>query len=391
MNVSDRWPVLAIRDFAEVATGGTPSTSVREYWDRGTIPWLNSGELNERRVTQSSNFITPSGLANSAARMMPEGTVLIALTGATTGLAALLRLRACGNQSVTGILPSANHDPEYLLHYLTSMRSRIISDSWGGAQKHISQAYVKDFKVPLPSLSEQRRIANVLNHAEALRVKRRDAVGQLDGLARAIFVDLFGDHRTILEKWPCKKLGEILEFLTSGSRGWAAHYAESGDLFLRIQNVRCDELSLEDVAYVQAPETAEAKRTRVQTGDVLLSITADLGRTAVVPEGIGTAFINQHLAILRTTAVVPRFLSAYFASPTGQRQVARRNRQGVKAGLNFDDIRSFVMPLPPQALQHEFAHRIGAVEKLKTAYQASLGEFNVLFATLQNRAFQGEL
>jgi type I restriction enzyme S subunit len=186
-------------------------------------------------------------------------------------------------------------------------------------------------------------------------------------------------------------LGELLEFMTSGSRGWAEYYSDAGDLFLRIQNVRSDQLLLDDIAYVKAPDTAEAKRTRVQAGDVLLSITADLGRTAVVPDGLGPAYINQHLSILRTKALVPRFLSAYFASPAGERQVFGRNRQAVKAGLNFDDIRSFVIPIPPIERQREFARRVAAVEKLKTVQRASLAELDALFASLQHRAFSGDL
>jgi type I restriction enzyme, S subunit len=182
-----------------------------------------------------------------------------------------------------------------------------------------------------------------------------------------------------------------LEFLTSGSRGWASYYAESGDLFLRIQNVRWDELLLDDIAFVKAPISAEATRTKVKAGDVLLSITADLGRTAVVPEGISTAYINQHLAILRPKSIQSRFLSAYFTSPSGRRQVQGRNQQGVKAGLNFDTIRSFLIPCPPSSLQKEFAQRVEAVEKLKATHRASLSQLQALFASLQHRAFRGEL
>ena len=246
-------------------------------------------------------------------------------------------------------------------------------------------------QIPLPPLAEQKRIAEVLDKAEELRAKRHAALSQLDSLTQSIFLEMFGDPASILQKWPSSKLGELLEFLTSGSRGWAEYYSESGDLFLRIQNIRRDQLLLDDIAYVKAPDTAEAKRTRVQAGDVLLSITADLGRTAVVPEGLGTAYINQHLSILRTKALVPRFLSAYFASPAGERQVFGRNRQAVKAGLNFDDIRSFLIPVPPIELQHEFAERVTAVEKLKSIQQASLAKLDTLFASLQQRAFSGEL
>jgi type I restriction enzyme S subunit len=142
-------------------------------------------------------------------------------------------------------------------------------------------------------------------------------------------------------RWPLASLETLLTFLTSGSRGWAAYYATEGDLFLRIQNVSRNKLLLDDIAFVRAPETAEARRTQVQAGDVLLSITADLGRTAVIPAGIGRAFINQHLAILRLhDDMDPYFVSAFLASPAGQAQIGSLNRQGVKAGLNFDDIRS---------------------------------------------------
>lgn len=267
-----------------------------------------------------------------------------------------------------------------------------LADYYTGATiKHLTGQDLARYRFPLPPLAEQRRIVEVLDRAEALRAKRRAALGRLEGLTQAIFLDMFGDHRTILNRWPTRKLGEVLEFLTSGSRGWAAHYVESGDLFLRIQNVRHDELVLDDVAFVRPPDTAEAKRTRVEAGDVLLSITADLGRVAVVPPGLGQAFINQHLAILRTQALVPQFVSAYLASPAGQVQVLGRNRQGVKAGLNFDDIRSIIVPSVPEELQRAFAYRSAAVERMKAAQRASLAEMDGLFASLQYRAFRGQL
>jgi type I restriction enzyme, S subunit len=285
-------------------------------------------------------------------------------------------------------------DPRYLVHFMRQPWIRFAGErrmTGSGGQRRVPENFLAKLEIPLPPLAEQRRIAEVLDRAEALRAKRRAALAELDALTQSLFLDLFGDPSTILERWPTRELGELLDFLTSGSRGWAEYYAESGDLFLRIQNVRRDELVLEDVAYVNAPDTAEAKRTRVQPGDVLLSITADLGRTAAVPEGIGTAFINQHLSILRTKALVPRFLSAYFVSPVGARQVSGRNKHAVKAGLNFDDIRSFLIPVPPLTLQQEFARRVAAVEKLKQAQRTSLAELDALFASLQHRAFRGEL
>jgi len=328
----------------------------------------------------------------SPTKLCESGDVLFCVRGATAGRLNLADKKYCLGRGLAAIRGKpGKFDGGFLRHVLTNGYATFQARGVGSTFINISGEELVNFEVPSLPLTEQRRIAEVLDRAEALRAKRRTALAQLDSLTQSLFLDLFGDHTTILKQWPTKKLGQLLDFLTSGSRGWAEYYAESGDLFLRIQNVRRDELLLDDIAYVNAPDTAEAKRTRVQPGDVLLSITADLGRTAVVPEGIGTAFINQHLSILRTRALVPRFLSAYFASPVGQRQVVGRNRQGVKAGLNFDDIRSFIVPLPPIELQREFACRVRAVEKLKTAQRASLAELDALFASLQHRAFRGEL
>ena len=250
---------------------------------------------------------------------------------------------------------------------------------------------VAKLEVPLPPLPEQRRIAAILDQADALRAKRREALAQLDSLTQSVFIEMFGDAQTIYERWPVKPLGEMLEFLTSGSRGWAEYYAETGAIFLRIQNVCRGELDLSDVAYVSAPDSAEARRTEVREGDVLLSITADLGRTAVVPPNIGKAHINQHLSILRTKAVVPRYLSAFLASPAGQSEVMGRNKQGVKAGLNFDDIRSFRIPKPPSHLQQEFVTRSEEVGRQRGFHHQLLSELDSLFVSLQHRAFRGEL
>ena len=183
---------------------------------------------------------------------------------------------------------------------------------------------------------------------------------------------MFGDWRFV-SKWSLVPLRSKLDFLTSGSRGWAEYYRDNGGRFLRIQNVKHDELDLSDLAFVEAPTTAEARRTRVKSGDVLLSITADLGRTAVVPDDIGEAYINQHLAILRSSKLNPRFLSAALASPAGQAEILKKNREGVKAGLNFDDVRSIRISDAPLDVQHAFSRRMSGVDKLTVLIPRPIG------------------
>jgi type I restriction enzyme, S subunit len=155
--------------------------------------------------------------------------------------------------------------------------------------------------------------------------------------------------------------------------------------------VKRDELDLSDVAYVEPPKTAEAQRTKVRRGDVLLSITGDLGRTAVVPDGIGDAYINQHLSILRSSKIEPRYLSAAISSRAGQMAVQAKNREGVKAGLNFDDVRSLRIPDVDLGLQRAFAARVAEIDSLKAHHRTHAAKLDLLFASLQHRAFRGEL
>jgi type I restriction enzyme S subunit len=261
----------------------------------------------------------------------------------------------------------------------------------GSTRAKLTKKDAERIVIPVPPLDEQRRIAAILDQADDLRRKRREALGRIDSFTQSVFLTMFGDWSSPGFNGKLEPVGAKLDFLTSGSRGWAEYYRESGDLFLRIQNVRHDELDLEDVAYVEPPQTAEAKRTRVEAGDVLLSITADLGRTAVVPKGIGSAFINQHLAILRTSAYEPRYLSAAIASRAGQAAIQRKNREGVKAGLNFDDVRSLEIPAASRTEQQKFAAIAAKIDKLKAHHRAHLARLDALFASLQHRAFRGDL
>lgn len=151
-----------IEEFTTVVTGGTPSTAKSEYWDGGVIPWLQSGCCQNCDVDKTEKYITQEGYDNSSTRMMPLNTVMIALTGATAGKVGYLKFEACGNQSITGILPCDSINQRYLFYYLLSQREKILTDCVGGAQAHISQGYVKNIKVPVLSLSEQEKIVEVL-------------------------------------------------------------------------------------------------------------------------------------------------------------------------------------------------------------------------------------
>ena len=383
---------IPISDFCRTGSGTTPPRDKFDLYYGGMIPWVKSGELREDIITATEECVTERALLETSLKFVPAGAILVAMYGATVGRVGLLGIDATTNQAVCHIIPDPKLAwPRYLFYALRFKAHYFMERRVGGAQPNISQTTIKETNIFLPSLSEQRRIAAILDQADELRRKRLDSIARLDALSPAIFSEIFGDWRFSAPRWPLVPLGSKIDFLTSGSRGWAEYYRKEGGKFLRIQNVKRDELDLSDIAFVDAPATAEAQRTRVQSGDVLLSITADLGRTAVVPMEIGEAYINQHLAIVRSSVLVPRFLSAALASPPGQADILIRNREGVKAGLNFDDVRSIRIPDAPLHEQRKLAVRLSEVDKLKASHRDHIAKLDALFASLQHRAFRGEL
>nr|WP_243861181.1 restriction endonuclease subunit S [Cellulomonas uda] len=323
----------------------------------------------------------------SAKHRFDDGHVLFGKLRPNLGKVARPSFSGVCSTDILPIRPGANLDRDYLVHFLRqpSMVDYAATRTTGANLPRLSPATLATFKVPLPRIAEQRRIAAILDQADATRTKRRQILTHLDTLTQSTFHAMFGDAED------GQPLGEHLAFLTSGSRGWAKYYADSGSVFIRIQNVRGATLDRSDLAFVDAPDNAEARRTQVQPGDVLLSITADLGRTAVVPDDLGKAYISQHLAILRAPRLAPLFLAHYLESTRGRASLMHENRGQTKDGLNFENIRSVCVPDVPVERQAEFARRAHAIAAHRDEVVRALAVDDELFASLQARAFRGEL
>ena len=154
-----------IKDFAKTGSGGTPTSSRKEFYEGGTIPWINSGELSQSFITGTSNYITELGYNSSSAKMFPkDDTVLLAMYGATAGKASLLRIDACTNQAICAIMPDKTiADPLYLKYKLDTMYDYLVRLSSGSARDNLSQAGIANLEISLPPLPEQKRIASILS------------------------------------------------------------------------------------------------------------------------------------------------------------------------------------------------------------------------------------
>ncbi len=353
----------------------------------------------------------------------------------------------CFCNNFTSILrPKEGLKPKYLLYMLMDLYTRKRVLKYQNKTTGIINLKLNDYlggtKVCIPSEEVQEKIANALNKAQELIDKRKEQIKACDELIKSQFIEMFGDpvinpkgwekhkleeHISFLTSgsrgwssyfsnegelfltiknvkgnkvinpkgWEKHKLEEHISFLTSGSRGWSSYFSNEGELFLTIKNVKGNKIKLDNVQYVNAPDTKEAERTRVQEGDLLISITADLGRTGVVTSEIAQygAYINQHLSLVRLNReqVNPLYVSFYLESEGGRLQFDAKNQNGVKAGLNFDAIKSLDILVPPKHLQDKFVECIQQVNKLQFEMEQSLVELENNFNSLMQRAFKGEL
>lgn len=158
--------------------------------------------------------------------------------------------------------------------------------------------------------------------------------------------------------WVQVRLGDLVHFVTSGSRNWGGYYNETGALFIRVGDLAREniEIDLTSASRVLPPQGAEGERTAISVGDLLISITADLGLVGVATESLAGGFVNQHIALARPSQLLDSaYLGWFLASPQGQAQLLARDRGAVKAGLRLDDIKDILIPLPPAPEQQRIS------------------------------------
>ena len=393
-DVGMRWEMVRLGDVCKILGGTTPSTNNPEFWD-GDLIWLSPTDLPEVGTIatnlDSKRKITSKALSKCALELLPINSIVFS-TRASIGKIGIVNRPLCTNQGFTNLIPNSNVHHKYLAYALKNNISNISKLGNSTTFNEVSRTSIKNFQIPLPPLPIQKRIAEILDAADALKRKDQELLKKYDELAQAIFIDMFGDPVKNEKGWEVKSIGESIDFMTSGSRGWAQYYSKNGDLFLRINNVGYNEMKLQDLIYVTAPNNAEAIRTEIKSGDILLSITADLGRTCVIPDNFPKAFINQHLAILRLKKEYePFFVSQVLSSEFGKLQFKKLNKGGVKAGLNFDDIKSLEFINPPIKNQAKYKKMLAEVLKQSDEIIAINKKSNSLFQALIQKAFNGEL
>ena len=292
----------------------------------------------------------------------------------------------------------ARVDTDYLHHWMrtATVKTYLQSSASKTAQPALSLGKIRELPLPLPPLPEQRRIAAILDQADTLRAKRREALAQLDSLTQSIFMEMFGDYRDDEVRWPARPMEEIAAETAIG----LVRSAEQFGLDYAVPYVRMNAVGphgefLPNLVLRTDVTEDEFRRYQLRPGDFLFNTRNSrelVGKTALFRE-LGPYVFNNNLMRIRfIDGVQPEYVAAAFQTPYIQRELEIRKAGTTSVfAIYARELKTVPVPVPPWPLQQTFATRIQSVESLKATHRAALAELDALFASLQHRAFTGQL
>ena len=371
----------------------------------GYSPILRANNISDGRIVPDELVYVPDTKISDTQRLRPND-VLIATSSGSISVVGKAAQSRNGWEGAFGafckvLRPSEDVDPIYFGHFFrTPAYRRIVSSLAAGANiNNLKNEHLDGLEIPLPPLEQQKRIARILDEADALRAKRRESIEQLDALVQSIFLDMFGDPEG--RGWP---VGTVEDVASSekgairtgpfGSQLLHSEFVEEGIPVLGIDNVVQNEFRDGEPRFITEEKYESLSRYTVKPFDVLITIMGTCGRCAIVPEGIGVAINTKHLCCITLDRALchPKYLHAYFLRHPMARDYLERNAKGaIMSGLNMGIIKRLPIPVPPLDAQEAFAQRSDAIESQKSQMRAHLAELDSLFASLQQRAFQGGL
>ena len=314
-----KWQTVALGEICTFMTGGTPTSTVSEYYENGTVPWLISGDIHKTVIHDCEKRITEKGVENSNARFLPQDSVLIALNGQgkTRGTVALLRMEgATCNQSLVAIAPSEppRAISEFIFWVLRSMYSDIRALTGDNERSGLNISILKSIAIPLPPLELQKEIVAEIEGYQKV----------ING-ARAV-LDNYRPHIPIHPDWPFTPIGDLVKSIFLGLvKNKAEQDSRYANPYIKMNNITSDgALDLADLAYVSATPD-EVKRYTLDDGDFIYNTrnTPDLvGKSAVFRGESGRYLFNNNILRIRFgERALPDFVNTVINSEYGKAKI----------------------------------------------------------------------
>jgi type I restriction enzyme S subunit len=395
MSASSRtWPVVSLEEVAEMCLGKMLDSKKNKGRPQ---PYLRNPNVRWFDVDLRDVQLMPFEEHEDERYGLSAGDVVVC-EGGEAGRAAIWDGRVANmkfQKAIHRVRCGPRLNSRFLVHRLMAdyFSGRLADYYTGATIKHLTGQDLARYRIPLPPLPEQQRIAEILDTAAALRAKRRTAIAQLDTLTQSIFLDMFGDPAANPKRWPIVTIGHLLESATYGT---SEKSGENGRWpVLRMNNITSSgRMDLADLKFMDL-DAKELDRYLVHAGDVLFNRTNSpdlVGKSAIYRHPEPMAYAGYLIRLRTNEEADPEYLAA-FLNTTYAKRVLRGMCKSIigMANINATELQSIRIPKPEIGLQQEFGRCLDVVENSRSRHEAALTDTDNLFVSLQYRAFEGEL
>jgi len=384
---------MKLGELCDVVRGSSPRPKGDARFYGGNVPRLMVADL-----TRDGKFVTPkidslTELGARQSRPMKKGDVVIAVSG-NPGLSAILNADACIHDGFVGLrnLNLSKISTDYLYRFLVNAKDQTNSGAVGAIFKNLTTDQIKRIEIPLPPLEEQKRIAEVLDKADALRQKRRLALQKLDTLLQSVFLETFGDPIKNPRGWAVARFDEVCKTRLGKMLDQKKFTGKNLRPYLRNANVQWNRFDLTDLDEMDFDER-ERGILRLNYGDLLICEGGEVGRTAIWRNELSECYYQKALHKgtpdpKRTTPEFLMFLMWFFAKNGGFKDYVT---SVTIAHLTGEKLKTIKIPLPPIELQRKFSEIVNRHSLLKQKTRGLAKITESLFQSIQCRAFEGDL
>jgi len=372
------WTAKRLKEVIKnIGDGGTPSRSKEEYFV-GHIPWAVVEDI-KREILDTKEHLSDKGLKYSSAKLWPENSVILSF-GATIGEVGIARVPVATKQGIAGIVPNPEYTTSEFLYYLLKFnKNLLIRYSHKSTIAEVRPPTLVELAFPFPPLVEQQKIASIVWSVDEAIQKAEETIAKAQELKKALMQQLLikgiGHKKfkktkigEIPEEWEVVKLGDVLVDIRYGT-STKSNTAKQGFPVLRTPNVLSGEIDINDLQWVQLPES-EMKSLILEDGDLLTVRTNAnpdyIGRCALFERMSGTWTYASYLIRLRPNKkkVVPTYLGKYLGTKTARRGFFRIARTSAgNYNINTKRIKSISIPLPPLHEQQEIVEILQVVDE----------------------------
>ena len=395
--------VAAVRDVSEQIRGVTYAKSDASAVPRsGYSPMLRANNIGEHGLLLEDLIYVPNSKISPKQRIVPNDVVVAASSGSISVVGKTAQARSGfdgGFGAFCKVLrPGPNVDPHYFGHYFkTPSYRRVVSHLASGANiNNLRKEHLDNLQIPVPPLAEQNRIAGILDATDALRAERREALAQLDTLLQSIFLDMFGDPVINPMGWEASALSEVTDEIYRYPTYFGIVYEDEGVPEIRGELIGKGgkiDTNPSELRFIAQATSDKFPRTQLAAGDLVMSVRGTIGKIGIVPAELANANMTANLIRISPARSIidPVFLLHVALGPYFINKLSEVSSSTTIKTIKALDLKAIPIPLPSLKLQRRFSAIVEFIENQKDSQRAHLSELDTLFASLQFRAFRGEL